>query len=198
MKKAILATVFGISLSAALAVDWNVDDDVTLIADDGTIVGVGEMDDDGLELDVLAGFSGFVRLDAGGEIIDAVVNTDGTITLFDVEGFVELDDDLAGRGFNLQLTPEDTLAGVVPQTVVVTPTPNRDDDDDDMDDDDNGSSPVDTNRDDDDDDNDDNGSSGSDDNDDGRNDDDDDDNGSGGSSPSSGSDNDDDDDNDDD
>jgi hypothetical protein len=165
MKKAVLATILGVSLSAAWAVDWDDDDDFTMLADDGTVVGQGELDDDGLELELVSGYTGFVRFDAGGEMVEGMVNADGTITLYNAEGFVELDDDLSAKGYGLTVNPVDSIAA--PAGVVVTPTdPNRDDDD--MDDDGNPGVPGsddddDGNRDDDDDMNGDDGSAGGDD-----------------------------------
>jgi hypothetical protein len=162
MKKAMLATVLGLSLSAAWAVDWDADDDFTMLSDDGTVVGQGELDDDGLELELLSGYTGFVRFEAGGETVEGMVNTDGTVTLVNASGFVELDDDLSAKGYSLVIRLMDTVNA--PAGIVVSPTdPNRDDDgtndDGNRDDDDDNSSITggsdDTDRDD--------GSSGSDD-----------------------------------
>jgi hypothetical protein len=130
MKKAILTTVLGISLSAAWAVDWDDNDDFTLLTDEGIVVGQGELDDGSLELALVSGYTGFVRFEAGGEMVEGMVNPDGTITLYNTNGFVELDDDLSSKGYSLTVTPVDSIAA--PASVVVTPTdPNRDDDTDD-------------------------------------------------------------------
>lgn len=155
MKKAFLATVLGVSLSAVWAVDWDADDDFTMLADDGTVVGQGKLDDDGLELELVSGYTGFVRFDAGGEMVEGIVNADGTITLYNTDGFAELDDDLSSKGYSLVVTPVDSIAA--PAGIVVTPTdPNRDDDMEDDGNDDNSSGTG--SSDDDDDSHDDNGS----------------------------------------
>jgi hypothetical protein len=132
MKKVFLATVLSIGFSAAWAVDWDANDDFILLSDDGTVVGQGELEDDGLELKLLSGYTGFIRFDAGDERVEGIVNADGTITLYNTSGFVELDDDLSSQGYNLVVTPVDSIAA--PASVVVTPTnPSRDDDNDDTD-----------------------------------------------------------------
>jgi hypothetical protein len=108
-------------------VDWDADDDFTMLSDDGTVVGQGELDDDGLELELLSGYTGFVRFEAGGETVEGMVNTDGTITLVNASGFVELDDDLSAKGYSLVIRLMDTVNA--PAGIVVSPTdPNRDDD----------------------------------------------------------------------
>jgi hypothetical protein len=125
MKKAMLATVLALSLSAAWAVDWDVDDDFAVLSDDGRVVGQGELDEDTLELELLSGYTGFVRFDAGGEVVEGMINADGTITLINASGFVELDDDLAAKGYSLVVTPVDTVSA--PANSVVSPTdPTRD------------------------------------------------------------------------
>lgn len=138
MKKAMLASVLGLSLSAAWAVDWDSDDDFVILSDDGTVVGQGELDDDSLDLEMLSGYTGFIRFDAGGEIVEGMVNADGTITLIHPSGLVELDDDLSAKGYGLVVTPIDSVAA--PAGIAVTPTgPNHDDGTSDDDADDNGS-----------------------------------------------------------
>jgi hypothetical protein len=134
MKKTVLATVLGLSLSAAWAVDWDADDDFVMFSDDGKIVGQGELDDDGLDLEILSGYTGFIRFDAGGEMVEGMISADGSITLINAGGLVDLGDDLSNKGYSLVVTPVEGIAA--PAGIVVTPTdPARDDDDKDDNDD---------------------------------------------------------------
>jgi hypothetical protein len=122
---------------------WRSSERVTFVSDDGAIVGVGEWDDDKLELDILKGFSGFVRINLGAESLEGFVNADGTVIIVRNGAFVDLRDDLASFGLGLELEREDRL-GRSPR--------DGDRDDDDWDDDNWDDDDFDDRRDDDDDD----------------------------------------------
>lgn len=97
----------------AWALEWRSGERVMLFSDDGQLVGIGEVDDDALELEVLENFVGFVQLRLNDEMLEGFINADGSIVIVRDGNFYNLNDDLARFGLTLKLEREARLTGAL-------------------------------------------------------------------------------------
>lgn len=110
MRKGILAFVLGLCVwGSAVAADLPEGELVVTLAD-GTIVGVGELEDGGLELELLAGTSGFVTFTVTGDdgaavSFEVALGEDGSLVL--VESFEDLAGTIAAAGGEVEVSFEE-------------------------------------------------------------------------------------------
>lgn len=76
MRKFLSILIISLLLGTALAVELTSEGEFILTSTDGTIVGAGELEAGNLQLQLLAGFTGFATL--------TVIDEEGTITTYDV------------------------------------------------------------------------------------------------------------------
>jgi hypothetical protein len=116
MRKLLTALILAIGLTTALAIELPSNTSLTLISSNGAVVGVGELEEGELELDLLADFTGlvtFTSVDAEGNVIvlDATVTEGGKVTLIDTATleFFGLEEVVAALGGQVEISFEDDL-----------------------------------------------------------------------------------------
>jgi hypothetical protein len=116
MRKLLTALILAIGLTTASAIELPSNTSLTLISSNGAVVGVGELEDGELELDLLADFTGlvtFTSVDAEGNVIvlDATVAEGGKVTLIDTATleFFGLEEVVAALGGQVEISFEDDL-----------------------------------------------------------------------------------------
>jgi hypothetical protein len=111
MQKLIAILIGALLLGAASAVEFTGEGDVVLIAE-GEVVGAGEFENGNLELELLAGFTGFATLtvvdEAGNEVsVEVMVDSDSSIVF--TETLEDLRDVVAAEGGELKVELEERI-----------------------------------------------------------------------------------------
>jgi hypothetical protein len=116
MRKVISGLILAVVFGAAWAIELPKAATLTLVDGSGAVVGVAELKEGELELDLLAGFSGLVTVtsvDSEGNVVvyDASVAVDGTVTLIDTTTleFVNLGEAVAAAGGRIEVSFEDEV-----------------------------------------------------------------------------------------
>ena len=95
MKKLLLSLFLTLGLSTALALNLPEQAELVVVSEAGAIIGIGDLTDGILTLELIAGNNGFAKLlvvDAEGilQAAEVMVNADGSVTLILDTGFVSL------------------------------------------------------------------------------------------------------------
>ncbi len=113
----LLITIMIVFFSTALAIDISDGSQLQLKSEEGSLIGLGNRENDELELKVLFGVSGPLRLelqDAQGnpEVYSAVLDDKGRLLIFEFDTWVDLGDLLQSKGIEFKLEREDDLSGI--------------------------------------------------------------------------------------
>jgi hypothetical protein len=114
MRKLLAVLIVTVGFTTAQAIELPVNSSLTLVSSSGEVVGVGELEDGELELELLAGFAGlvtFTSIDTDGNVtvFDASVTEGGVVTLIDTVTleFVGLQEAVAAVGGQIEISFED-------------------------------------------------------------------------------------------